>query len=171
MAEHQIHSEELGPDSFAPYGRVIQQPAAAADAGGDNWKWWGELTFMACAQRPYGLGYLALEPGELRFDWAERHMRSPELLAPLTGECLIYVAPPDHLDQPDRLPPHESFRVFHVRPGQAVLLHSGVWHGVPLAVGAPAKVLVLLLQGTGANDLTLVRFEDDPITIVNGASA
>lgn len=164
--EVQLHVEELQSDSFAPFGQVIQQPLAAQDAGGSGWQWWGEMALMPCDERPYGIGYLALEPGALRFDWAERHMRSQELLIPMAGDCLIYVGPPDHPDEPGRMPPLTSFRVFRARAGQGVLLHRGVWHGVPLAIDRPLNVTVLLLQHTGATDLALVRFTDSPVQIV-----
>ncbi len=157
--------EELQAGAFAPFGHVIEQPSTPQEGGGSGWGWWGERALMACDGRPYGIGYLALEPQPLRFDWAERHMQSPELLVPTQADCLIYVAPPEHLEQPDRLPPLSDFRVFRVRAGQAVLLHPGTWHGVPLALDRPLNVVVLLLQGTGASDLTLVRFADTPVEI------
>lgn len=169
--EINVHVEELSAGTFAPFGKVIQQPAAAQDAGGNDWQWWGELALMACDERPYGIGYLALRPGALRFDWAERHMRSPELLIPMAGDCLIYVAPPDYPDEPGRMPPLAAFRVFRVRAGQAVLLDKGVWHGVPLAIDRPLNVTVLLLQGTGATDLNVVRFAERPVQIALDGAA
>ncbi|MFL5232075.1 MAG: hypothetical protein ACJ8DM_04025, partial [Microvirga sp.] len=58
-----------------------------------------------------------------------------------------------------------DFRVFRVPPGTGVVMDRGVWHGAPLADGAPAKAIVLLLEGTGTEDVTVVRFEDGPVTI------
>jgi len=157
--------QKLTPDAFAPFGQVIGQIARAPDAQGPGWHWWGETALLAADSRPYGIGYLDLWPAELCFDWAERHMRSAEMLVPTGGDCLIYVGPPDHPEAPGRLPALERFAVFRVPQGQAVLLDPGVWHGAPLAIDQPLNVVVLLLQGTGANDTSVVRFTDTPVEI------
>jgi ureidoglycolate hydrolase len=161
----QLTIEPLTSKAFAPYGQVVKQPQTLPDATGNGWQWWGETAFLANTARPYGIGYLTLEPADLYFDWAERHMHSAELLIPAGGECLVYVGPPDHLEQPDKLPPLEQFRVFRVRQGEGVLLHPGVWHGAPLAIDRPLNVVVLLQQGTGSADTSLVRFANTPVSI------
>ena len=157
--------EPLTAEAFAPFGRVIQQPATPPAATGPGWQWWGETALMAADGRPFGIGYLDLRPAAPRFDWAERHMRSAELLIPAGGDCLVYVGPPEYREEPGRLPDLAQFRVFHLRQGQAVLLDPGVWHGAPLAVDQPLNVVVLLLQNTGASDTSVVRFEDQPVEI------
>ena len=162
----QLHVENLTAETFAPFGSVIEQPAAPASAAGPGWQWWGETALMAGDERPFGIGYLDLLPAASSFDWAERHMRSPELLIPAGGDCLVYVGPPDHPEQPGRLPSLDRFRVFRVREGQGVLLNPGVWHGAPLAHSRQLKVIVLLLQGTGATDTSVVRFAETPVEIV-----
>ena len=156
--------QDLTSDAFARFGEVIEQPPRAADASGPGWQWWGETALLAADSRPYGIGYLDLQPATLRFDWAERHMRSAELLIP-AGDCLVYVGPPDHPEQPGLMPPLDRFQVFRVRQGQGVLLHPGVWHGAPLAIDRPLSVAVLLLAGTGARDTSVVRFESTPVFI------
>ena len=157
--------EDLTTPGFAPFGKVITQPARGQDAQGPGWIWWGENHMMAGGDRNYAIGYLDLQPAELRFDWAERHMQSDELLIPMGEDCLVYVGPPDHLEEPDHLPSLERFRVFRVRRGQAVLLGKGVWHGAPLALDKPLNVAVLLLKDTGKVDGHVVRFEDTPVQI------
>ncbi len=161
----ELRKEPLAAEAFAPFGQVIEQPASAPDATGPGWRWWGETVLMAGDSRPYGIGYLDLQPAELRFDWAERHMRSAELLIPTGGDCLVYVGPPDYPDQPERLAPLERFRVFRVREGQGVLLQPGVWHGAPLAIDRPLNVVVLLLHHTGRVDTSVVRFTETPVGI------
>jgi ureidoglycolate hydrolase len=160
---------ELTPASFAPFGQLIAQPTSAPNATGLGWQWWGEIALLAADGRPFGIGYLDLRPAELRFDWAERHMRSPEMLIPAGGDCLVYVAPPDYPETPGHLPALNRFQVFRLRQGQAVVLSPGVWHGAPLAIDRPINVVVLLLQGSGANDTSVVRFADTPVEI-DGAS-
>lgn len=158
--------QELTPDAFVAFGDVIQKPLRAPDAQGADWQWWGENSLLPPLRRAYGVGYLAAVPGKRHFDWAERHMHTQEMIIPLTGDCLVYVGPPDHPDRPDHLPALERFRVFRVPQGDAVILKEGVWHGAPLAVNAPVNVMVLLQQATGQDDLHLVRFAESPVEII-----
>lgn len=163
---------ELTPDAFAPYGKIVEKPARATDASGPGWQWWGELLELgggaepSGARRNYAAGYLDLRPASLRFDWAERHMDSDEMIIPLSGDCLVYVAPADHPDQPAQMPALDQFQVFRVRQGQAVLLNRGVWHGAPLAEDRPLNALVLLLHNTGKQDVFINRFESTPVEIL-----
>jgi ureidoglycolate lyase len=157
--------EELTPEAFAPYGKVIQAPDREVDSRGPGWRWWGGVAFLPAEGQPYMFGYLDLQPAELRFDWAERHMETVEAIIPAGGDCLIYVGPPDHPEQPGRIPPMERFRVFRIPQGQAVLLEKGVWHGAPLAFGRPLNAVVALLDKAGETDLHLVRFPDNPVEI------
>jgi ureidoglycolate lyase len=157
--------EDLTVESFAPFGEVIAQPARGQDAQGPGWMWWGENHLMAGGDRKYAIGYLDLQPAELSFDWAERHMHSDELLIPMGGDCLVYVGPPDHPDEPTHLPSLERFRVFRLHQGQGVLLGKGVWHGAPLALDKPLNVTVLLLKDTGQVDGHVVKFDETPVQI------
>ncbi len=157
--------QALTAETFAPYGEVVSQPQRPNDAGGPGWRWWGEVVRMGGGDRPYAIGYLDLTPAPLTFDWAERHMQSDELLVPLGSDCAVYVGPPAYPDEPDRMPALDQFAVFKVPQGQAVLLKPGTWHGAPMAIDAPTKVLVILLKNTGNQDMHLVRFEDTPVEI------
>jgi ureidoglycolate lyase len=157
--------EELTAEAFAPFGQVIERPARPTDATGPGWKWWGENLLMSGGERSYAVGYLALDPALLCFDWAERHMHTHELVIPLGGDCMVYAGPADFRSEPDRMPPLESFRAFRVRVGQAVLFGKGVWHGAPLALEHATQAIVLLLHDTGNVDSHVVRFEDTPVQV------
>ncbi len=154
---------DLSADAFRPYGRVIERPARLQDASGPGWAWWAETVVLEGDGRPWGIGYLDLRPAAPRFDWAERHMRSLETIVPITGSCLVNVAPPEYPEEPGRLPGLERFEVFRVAPGSGVVLNAAVWHGAPLAASGPARALVLIHEGTGREDVTMVRFENEPI--------
>ena len=156
--------DQLTDEAFAPFGRVIVRPARESDAKGDPWRWWAETAVLEPNDRGYAVGYLEVEPGRSGFDWAERHLRSEELVIPVRGELLLYVGPPDQADQPAR----ERFRVFRVTPGQAVVLGKGVWHGAPLAADGPATALVLLLERTGREDTDLAAFDEVPVEVETG---
>ena len=83
----------------------------------------------------------------------------------LDGDCLAYVGPPEDLEHPERIPSRHRFRVFRIPVGSGIAMEPGVWHGAPLAIDAPVRAIVLLLEGTGANDTVLVRFPDDAVEI------
>jgi ureidoglycolate hydrolase len=161
----QLVAEPVTGEAFSSYGTVIEAPSRPSDASAPGWTWWAEVAGLPPEPRGYGFGYLRLEPAGSSFDWAERHMRSPELIVPLGGACTVYVGPAER-EEPGRLPPLASFRAFRVEPGQAVLLAPGVWHGAPFADGAPGAALVALAVGTGGEDTVVVRFEDTPVKIV-----
>lgn len=85
--------------------------------------------------------------------------------APMGAGCLVYVGPPEPREPAGQVPPLRSFRVFRLHPGMGVGLNPGVWHGAPLAAGTPTQVLCLILEHTGRDDVTLVRFPDQPVGI------
>lgn len=154
-----IETRELTPEAFARYGTVIQQPAIDAGASGDGWQWWSEAAQVPPSGRPYAVGFLALEPVALAFDWAEYHLQSKETIIPLGEECLVYVGAPG--DEPA----WDAMEVFRIRKGQGVILDEGVWHGAPLATVGPVSALVLLRQGTGVDDTIKADHPGGPIEI------
>ena len=161
----ELKVQELSKEAFAPFGDVIQKPERPKDAGGPGWKWWGDNAFLESEDRPYQVGYLDLAPGELKVDWAERHMRTAELIIPTGGDCLVYVGPPDHFAEPERMPAPDRFQVFRVPQNQAVLLKKGTWHCVPLAIARPLNVVILLRKGSGDDELYMQRFPEEPVRI------
>jgi ureidoglycolate lyase len=156
--------EPLTAEAFAPYGRLVERPERPEDAAGPGWRWWAETAFLAGDGRPWGVGYLDLRPAEPQFDWAERHLRTQEAVFATSADLLVYVAPAEHPEDPARLPALDRFRVFRVPPGAGVVMDRAVWHGAPLAE-APTRALVLILEGTGRHDVTMVRFPDGPVAI------
>lgn len=154
----ELVARPLAAGVFARYGSVVAQPTRAHDANGPGWRWWAETASLASTGDAYGVGFLDLEPAPLGFDWAERHLRSPEMIVALSGDCLVYVAPADPAsDEPG------AFEVFRLRPGQGVILNPGVWHGAPLAAGGRAAAMVLLRERTGVEDVAIVRFDQVPV--------
>jgi ureidoglycolate lyase len=157
--------EPLEAAAFAPYGRVVALPQRPQDAAGPGWRWWAETAYLVGDGRAWGVGYLDLWPADRQFDWAERHLRTQEAVFATSADLLVYVAPADHPEDPARLPPPDRFRVFRVPPGAGVVMDRAVWHGAPLAE-VPTRALVLILEGTGRHDVTMVRFPAGPIGIV-----
>jgi ureidoglycolate hydrolase len=152
--------EPLTPENFAPFGKVLSRPTALPQAEGSGWNWWGEIATLAGDGRRWTFGYLALEPVRLTIDWAERHLRSPEVVFASTSDIAVYVAPSGS-DEPSL----SELRIFRVPAGAGVMLDPGVWHGAPFALDDGTSAFVLLLEGTGRNDVTVVRFPDTPVSV------
>jgi ureidoglycolate lyase len=152
-----VIAEPLTSAGFAPFGTVLGSPSSPPDAAGPGWSWWAETARLPGDARPYAVGHLTLAPAPPVVDWAERHERAAELIAPLCGVCAVYVAPPG--DAPG------GFRAFRVPAGAGVVLRPGVWHGAPLALDGPGAALVLLPLGTGTDDTAVARFPANPIRI------
>jgi len=152
--------KELTPSAFEPYGQVIGVQGREPDGKGPGWRWWAETVVIPEVTAPYTVGYLELAPDRLRFDWAEYHLQSAEMIVPMGADCLVYVGPQGEE------PYWSTFEVFRVRAGQGVILNRGVWHGAPLAVDRPTNAIVLLRQGTGEDDVYKAIRADGPIEIV-----
>ena len=84
-----LAAEPLSGEAFAPFGRVVKRPSRPHDAAGPGWRWWAETAGLAGDGRPWGIGYLDLEPAPLRFDWAERHLRTLEAILPTARLALL----------------------------------------------------------------------------------
>jgi ureidoglycolate lyase len=162
-----LELEALGEDAFAPFGKVLAEPSTSPDADGPGWQWWGEMAALPNDGRRWAFGYLALEPGSMTFDWAEHHLRSPEVVVATSRDIAVYVAPPAQQDAPAL----DRFRVFQVPAGTGVVLDPGVWHGAPFALDGATSALVLLLEGTGRDDVTVIRFPETPMTVRNEVAA
>jgi ureidoglycolate lyase len=157
-------TEDLTPDAFAGFGHVIERPARQHDADGPGWQWWAETSALRSDGRPWTFGYLDLNSAPLRFDWAERHLRSQEVVLAGSSDIVMYVAAPVP-GEPDRLPALDDFHAFRVPAGRGIVMEPGVWHGAPFAVDATSNAVVLLLEGTGRDDVTVVRFSESPVDI------
>ena len=158
-----IGAQALTRDSFAPFGKVLSKPEASSDAEGPGWQWWGEVMALPTDGRRWAFGYLNLDPAPMRIDWAERHLRSAEVVL-AGGDIAVYVAPPTSTESPEP-PAPEAFRVFALPAGSGVVMEPGVWHGAPFAMEDATSALVLLMEGTGREDVTVVRFPETPIVV------
>ena len=93
---------------------------------------------------------------------AEYHCFTDEMILPLDGDCLFYVAPPTL----DGSFPYEKVEVFLVPQGTLIVMKPGVWHYAPYPVRSD-KVAVMcgLPQCTYMNDCTVIEL-DNPVSIV-----
>lgn len=147
---------EATPESFAEFGKVFKVPVGVPTAKTTGFSYWsdivsyhikGETEIGWCTvyrQEPNGVSVI------------ERHVRTPEILIPIDAPVMIPVM--NDKDTRNRL------EVFRVKPGEAVIIADGVWHGACLPVGkSESSYFVIFRKGTPAED---VEKREVPFTLV-----
>ncbi len=153
-----IKAEPLTEEGFAEFGRVVSVPAAEPSARLEGLEFWADITLFPPVDGPIGVGMARLTKHPFVQNCAERHMRTSEYLHALDGEMIVVVGPPEHPEQPRRLPDLARFRAFRVPAGDGVIMRPGVWHWAPFAVSGPTRMVVLFRAGTSGDDAAVVDF-------------
>jgi len=105
---------------------------------------------------PCSSGVVECRPRPKTLRRMERHLHTREALVVLEGEVIVCLTPP----QEPRPAGLEGIVAVRVKSGQAFILETGAWHGIPFPVGRkPARLLVIFRSGTGRTDL---EFHDLP---------
>lgn len=131
-----ITLEPLSAEAFAPFGDVIDPPAAGARVSLTD-----TLSAIDGATQPrlsfsnamaWSLPLLATE--------MERHNRSSQCFVPMDVERWLVLVAPDLGGKPDA----SALRAFAVRGDQAVNYHLGTWHHPLRALDRPGRFAVLM---------------------------
>lgn len=94
---------------------------------------------------------------EAIIDEAEQHFYTAEVLMPLDGDVVIFVAPSTNKEVP-----YEEIEAFLVPKNTLVAVKAGVWHKAPFPVKEEVvHSLVILPERTYANDCLVVAFPED----------
>lgn len=129
-------------ESFAPFGRVLENLPHAPTKDGDGWSCHSPIDFMI-TDAPLGVGivYCSAAPA---IDSLERHVSREELLWATTEDLVMLADLPVHLGDPDAKPVFETARAFHIRAGQAMIINRGTWHSPAFAVSGESKYFFLV---------------------------
>jgi ureidoglycolate lyase len=153
-----LKTQLLSAESFAPFGQIVTQPAAEPMVTLEGLEYWGDLAQFPDVGDAIGIGYATLRRRPLVQNCAERHMWTSEVFVPLGGDMVVVVGPPEHINEPERLPPLDRFAAFRVAQGQAILMKPGVWHWAPFPLVEQMSFLVFVRQGTAQTDVTISDF-------------
>lgn len=154
-----LKAQPLTAQDFAPFGEIVTLPQHRQPTGSlEGLDFWADLVPLQNIGAPYGVGYATLDKRPFVQTCAERHMQTQELLHAIGGDMIVVVGPPDYPDEPNRLPPMESFRAFRVPAGDTVIMKPGVWHWAPFAAGGPMRLLVIYKANTGQTDVGYADF-------------
>jgi ureidoglycolate lyase len=156
-----ITAHPITEELFRPYGKVVTGVSGSPLAETPEFSYWSDLAaFVIESATEIGL-CTVYRQDEPVVRVVERHVRTPEVLIPADGPFDLPVLRPGD--------PPEKLAVFRVRPGQAVVIGSGVWHGACLPVdGEAATYFVLFRRGTPHRDVS--KKEIGPVAIVNPAA-
>ena len=124
----EVSVERLSPESFAPFGEVIDElPESAHAAGG--FKAVRRVGFTI--DGAVDLRVIRYDSKPMEFHLMERHLHVTETRVPLTPvPVVLVVALSTSTDDPAALPSLESFRAFLLNGRQGVLFGTGAWHAL-----------------------------------------
>lgn len=90
-------------------------------------------------------------------DEAEQHFYTAEVLLPLDGDVVIFVAP-----STNREVPYKEIQAFAVPKNTLVTVKPGVWHKAPFPVKEEVvHSLIILPERTYANDCLVASFPEE----------
>lgn len=151
----------ISAEAFAPFGDLIElagQPDRIINRGLCGR--YHDRARLDFGDGRAGISLFDANPRSLPciLDLVERHPEGSQAFIPMTQHPFLVIVAPDAGGVPG-VP-----LAFETRPGQAINLHRGTWHGVLTPLHAPGLFAVVDRIGPGAN-LQEHRFEP-PYTIV-----
>jgi ureidoglycolate hydrolase len=143
----EIQARRVSSDNFRPYGSIVSIPKGDPTSQSKEYRFWADIAdYHIDGSTEIGLCTVYAQPHS-DISGVERHIRTPEILIPVDAPFVV----PLLLDgRPD-----SAVEAFHVEVGEAVVIHSGVWHGACLPVDAPqATYFVIFRKGTSHEDVS-----------------
>jgi len=77
----------------------------------------------------------------------ERHNKAEEVIMPLKGSALLYIAGRD-----DTLIKEKDIKIFNIQPGIGVRLNRGVWHAIPVLESCDLFLCLILKTKNNEDD-------------------
>lgn len=137
---HKVLIEDLTGESFAPYGKVVDLPSGEPSKAGDGWDCWSYIQMLDVSE-PIGFGLVNTKRREFTVTAMERHVSREELLLTFDREIIQPVARCFDIDDPEERPDPSTVKCFRIKPGQAIVIHRGVWHSPAYPAGGDARYL------------------------------
>jgi ureidoglycolate hydrolase len=153
----EIKAVALNSENFRDYGQVLSISKGDPMADNKEFAYWGKVTELAMTEK-VSTGFLVCRKRRGVVKRLERHTKTPEILVALEGDSLVCMAKPESVVGADRI---EGIQAFHVRQGDAFVMHTGTWHCIPIPVDCEeTKFLVVFASGTEADDLEIRDLAD-----------
>ena len=159
----EIALESVHGQAFAPFGELLNGTAGTPLADSDEMTYWGGITKFDFPPK-LSSGFLKSRNTSLVVSQLERHTKTGEILVALNSDAIICMA----TAQSDIQGKDATLGAFLVKQGEAIKMHRGTWHWLPIPVGSDeAHFLVLFADGTESGDLEVVELSE-PVRVKNG---
>ncbi|WP_439528412.1 ureidoglycolate lyase [Pannonibacter sp.] len=145
----QVTAQPLTAEAFSPYGDVLDttgDPDRLINQGlCGRYHDRAQLDFGADGRA--GISLFKAEPRALPYqlDMVERHPDGSQAFIPMSLTSFLVIVAPDNNGEPN------TPLAFLTRPGQAINLHRGTWHGVLTPLDAPGLYAVVDRIGSSPN--------------------
>lgn len=160
---HEVKVARLSEERFREFGEIIEpkpdMPVKFEAPGA--FKFWDNVVDPKTVNLEFG--YLEAYYSPLEFSILERHVKTAELVIPLTGCSVLPLAPPRDLDKPDAEPELDEVVAFLLDGTKAVSLYPGTWHYAPMALSDKCTFLIGIRKGTTSDDMNVVDFKEKGI--------
>ena len=152
-----LKAQPISDSSLNECGRVLTPLGGPAPAEGEIFSW---KTIESNLGMPDGgllAGRFECRARPIQTSRFECHHKTTELISAVTGDAIIFLAPPQNPDagsagEKDRY--LRGLRAIILPRGHAILLDRGAWHAIPFPVGREnVTLLVVFRDKTGEDDL------------------
>lgn len=162
MCNRELSVTQASVQSFARFGAFVAASEGAPFEGGSVSSYREKAGLIDAGGGRISVGVLNLKTRPLTFCELERHVSTPELLVAVKGDVAFPVAPANH---PGSYPDVHAVEAFRLNQGEAVIMDTGVWHGLPFPLGESATLLVIFREDTPARDFELSNLTEQQGTL------
>jgi len=150
---------ERGDRRLAEYGYMISLPSSAPPIENEELRYWPTLAPLELKDGWGEVGVCEVVRRPARVSRMERHVRTSEFVAPMSGELLVPIA----LRTGDPHPGHGLLAV-RVRVGEGLMLHPGVWHWAGYPDRERVSFWVIFRRLTARDDLEIASLPE-PVSV------
>lgn len=147
-----IVPERIKENNFSTFGSVVILPNKEPTSEAADYKFWSDIAkYQIDGETEIGL-CTVYKQKEDSVSGMERHLHTPEILIPVDSPFILPLfTDGSYVDQA---------KAYIVKPGEAVVINKGVWHGACLPVDADkATYFVIFRRNTPYSDVEKKEIE------------
>lgn len=147
-----INVEPINENNFTTYGSVVILPEKEPTSQSNTYKFWSDISdYYIEGDTEIGL-CTVYRQDEDSISGMERHLRTPEILIPIDAPFILPLLQEGHYV--------DKMKAYLVKPGEAVVINKGVWHGACLPAGKnEATYFVIFRKNTPSEDVEKKEIE------------